>query len=76
MRSRETESADEVRRTDAGAIDVQYYVAKGNRLRSEAYWRAMRTCSRRMVAGLCALARAGEMRAFAGTQSSAIPWSK
>jgi hypothetical protein len=62
MRSRETESAGDVRRTDGGAIDVRYYVAKGNRLRNEAYWRAMRAGSKRIVAGLRAVSKAGEMR--------------
>jgi hypothetical protein len=61
MTIRQTETADQIRRTDAGAIDVQYYVAKGNRLRNEAYWRATRLGSRRIGAGLRGLVRAGEI---------------
>lgn len=70
MNSRQQETADEIRRTPDGAIDVRYYAAKGKGIRSHTYCAFIRAVVRPIRAGFPTLGngprRTGEI--VAGTE--------
>ena len=62
MNSRRTETAEEIRRTPDGAIDIRYYVAKGRRIRSDTYCALLLAVVRPIYAGFQTPRRLGEIR--------------